>query len=134
LTEALKKLVDIQSKPVKEVPLNAVRTGSSQLSQNVNSVRSQPTSSVFQEKKQVKRYELGPKEKCYVKIDNFYDENGEEISFEEKRSKALRLLERSFSENVEENSKNLGKEETNVITEYNIPIHETSPICKFYHM
>jgi hypothetical protein len=134
LTEALKKLVDIQNKPVKETSPNAVRTRLNQLSQNASNVRPQPTSSVLQEKKQIKRYELGPKEKCYVKIDDFYDENGEEISFEEKRAKALRPLERNSNENAEEESKNSGKEENNVITEYNIPIRETSPICKFYYI
>jgi hypothetical protein len=130
LTEALKKLVDIQSEPVKESS-DAAQMKSSQHSQNANNIKSQHMSSASQGKKQTKRYELGPKEKCYVKIDNFYDENGDEVSFEEKRAKALGLLERNFNEDVEEKLKNLDKEEC---TEYSISIHEKSPIRKLYYI
>lgn len=125
MTEALKKLVDIQNKH--EISSDAAQTKSSQFSQNKNSNKPQPTYSVSQEKKQAKRYELGPKEKCCVKIDNFYDENGEEISFEEKRAKTLGYLESNYSEKVEEK---LGKRESKV-TEFSVPIHETSPIRRF---
>lgn len=125
MTEALKKLVDIQSKH--EISPDADQTKSSQFSQNESSNKPQPTSSVSQEKKQAKRYELGPKEKCWVKIDNFYDENGVEISFEEKRAKTLGYLGSNYSENIEEK---LEKRESNVI-EYSVPIHKTSPIRRF---
>ncbi|CAB4445658.1 unnamed protein product [Rhizophagus irregularis] len=125
LTEALKKLVDIQNKH--EISSDIAQTKSSQFSQNENSNKPQPTSSVSQEKKQAKRYELGPKEKCCVKIDNFYGENGEEISFEEKRAKTLGYLESNYSEKVEEK---LGKRESKV-TEFSVPIHETSPIPSY---
>jgi hypothetical protein len=124
LTEALKKLVDIQSKPSNEISSDAAQTKPSQLLQNENNIKPHPTSSVSREKKQAKRYELGPKEKCCVKIDDFYDENGEEVSFEEKRAKTLGYLESNYIENIEE------KLERNII-EYSVPIHETSPLRRF---
>ncbi|GES85253.1 hypothetical protein RCL_jg18070.t1 [Rhizophagus clarus] len=130
LTEALKKLVDIQNKPSNEISSDAAQTNSSQLLQNESSIKPQSASSVSQDKKQVKRYELGPKERCCVKIDNFYDENGEEISFEEKRAKILGYLESNYSENIKEIEEKLGKEENNV-TEYSISIHETSPLPSY---
>ncbi|CAG8610442.1 16718_t:CDS:2 [Funneliformis mosseae] len=71
----------------------SVEHGSTSVRQGKEQVNQKETT--FQEKiqKQVKRYELGQKERWNIKINDFYDENDGEISFEEKRAKALELLE-----------------------------------------
>ncbi|CAI2174175.1 216_t:CDS:2 [Funneliformis geosporum] len=89
----------------------------------------------FQEKrpKQVKRYELGQKERWSIKINDFYDENDDEISFEEKRAKALELLEVKLSEIVEDKfepqEKNTNDKKKITLQSCNI---ENTPEAKHY--